>query len=188
MAPRPRPPRRVAARLATALALAGALAGCRAGEAAPPAVRAGDAAPAPWAEAEGVTVGWVFRVEDGLACVTPSEALRHLAARHGDRLRLSAVYVGESGGLVESLLRRERLRPEVVAMERAAYNEAFGASPLPALYVIERGRIVAAWPGVGASVRPAGGGATTLENVVNRLMAEPRETDNARTLSSGDAT
>ena len=146
-------PRRVLIRFAVAAAALLAACGChRGGEAG--ALRAGEPAPGALPRAETQLV-WLIGVEDGLACAAPARELRALKSRLGARMQLTVVVVGDSDGLIEGVVRRERLDASLLQMDRDTFREQFRGTPVPALVLVRGGRVAQVWS-YSASVRPAG--------------------------------
>lgn len=88
-----------------------------------------------------VTIAWAFRVDDLFSCSNSALTLRHVKARFGERVNLVAVAVGDDPGLVDSYMRQQRLKPEVVRVDRGAYESLLGHAPLPSIHLITNGQI-----------------------------------------------
>jgi hypothetical protein len=106
----------------------------------------GSEVPELWSEPVGsvVLIGWAFRTEDCLSCVTPAAAFRQIGRKYGSRVKIAALAVGEEPEVVKSFLRRERLDVDLAHVNVATYRTLFGSSPLPAIYVAVDGVVVAA--------------------------------------------
>ncbi len=128
------------------IAAAALATGCARGAPVPP-LAVGDPSPELLAGGPGVHVAWLVREDDLLGCRTRARELRALGARHPSRMRLTMVVVGESTGLAEGFIRRERLAATLRTAAARTYRDQLGATPLPALLVIEDGRVRALWSG-----------------------------------------
>jgi hypothetical protein len=128
------------------IAAAALAAGCARGAPAPP-LAVGDPSPELLAGGPGVHVVWLVREGDLLGCRTRARELRALGARHPSGIRLTMVVVGESTGLAEGFIRRERMDATLRTAADRAYRDQLGATPLPALLVIDAGRVSALWSG-----------------------------------------
>jgi hypothetical protein len=83
-------------------------------------------------------VVWVIRPENLLTHETPARELRHLGARYGSRLR-TFVVVSSHRSLVESFLRRERLRnADVREFDPDSFARLY-VRGRPAIHVMIRG-------------------------------------------------
>lgn len=138
-----------AARLIAALATALLGAGCASD---PPArvLAPGDPLPEAWLVApgadlrEGTAVVWVFRSEDCLSCPDVDYPLRRLQARHGTEIPFVAVHVGgrHRESLAASFFRERRVAVRrAVTLDPRDFRREFGDPPLPALYVVEGGKV-----------------------------------------------
>lgn len=159
------------------LALTGAalaFAGCW--EKTPGRLRAGDAAPVNALAAGGTTaapimVAWAMRSADCLSCRTPAPTFRHIARRFGSDVDLVVVSVGEHPELVEGYLRSERLGGvRTVHLDSMAYAREFGASRLPAVYVISGDSVRHAWSSTNDVTAATGGSVPTLVKVLDSLV------------------
>jgi hypothetical protein len=109
-----------------------------------PALAAGDALPVDPAltRGDGVTLAWVFRSRDYLTCAAPAAELRRVQRAYGADVRIVAVAVGgDHRDWLTAFFRRERVDARAVFLDDAEYPERFGASPLPAMYLLRGGRI-----------------------------------------------
>lgn len=108
---------------------------------------AGDLAPVFWEAPESVdaVLGWVFSAEECLSCYTPAAELRRIQAEYGSRVRLSGVAVDVPPDYAEKFFRVQRLNGSITHLSRGEYQRLFGATPLPAMYVVQGGRIIEAW-------------------------------------------
>jgi hypothetical protein len=92
---------------------------------------------------------WVLQPADCIACQSPSRRLRTLQRALRSELDLVAVVVGgdavADSTFVASCLRQERLAAPVHHLSTAAYQNAFGDAPIPALYLVRDGRVVDIW-------------------------------------------
>jgi hypothetical protein len=76
------------------------------GERAPVAI---SAIPRSAEELPMVSIQWVLRVEDLIACETAAPAMRRAFHQYGERLRITTYLIGRDTALARSFLRRERL-------------------------------------------------------------------------------
>jgi len=114
-------------------------------------------------------VAWIVRGEDYLGCQTSAGDLRGLQRRHGNAIRLSVLYVGESPEWVRAFVRRERIAAEIHALRRSEFRARFGRLRLPAFYVTDGARVVArveSPDGLG----PAGDARARLEAAITRVL------------------
>lgn len=120
------------------------------------------------------TIVWVFREDDILSCSNDALAIRHALLRFPSRVKLIALPVGDDDGLVESFLRRERLRGDVRRLSSSSLAAAVGPTDLPAVFVITDRQIREAssdttWAdGVSRGKRP-------LEAVIAELLDQRSE-------------
>ena len=90
-----------------------------------------------------VVLAWVFRTGDYLSCAAPILELRRAQHALGPKVRIAAVVVGAERhrGWVPAFFRRERVSAEVAYVDVDEYRRVLGASPLPALYLVQGGTI-----------------------------------------------
>ena len=135
-------------------------------------LRTGTAAPAAVARTTGPAILWVIRDADVLACRTPAREMRALQASYGDRLRIAVVAVGDRPRLVPGFIREERLAAELVPVSGSVFRREFGRVVLPAVVVVNGGRVVGVWDGSRATSEAVRTGRRVRAAVVLRQLLD----------------
>lgn len=91
-------------------------------------------------------VGWVFGAGNLLTCESMAREIRRLQNEVGSQVRISAVAVDTDSVLATSFLRKERVDADLVRIGSSEYRAAFGSAPIPRLYVIRGGTVIASLP------------------------------------------
>lgn len=148
--------------LATAVVLA---AGCTT----PRALRPGDPAPR-WradAGASGTELLWLLRDRDVYACRSAAFALRRLGAAGLD-LHLRVIGVGSDGRLIEDFVRSQRIRADLASLNASEYRRHFGATDLPALVLVQNGRVTHVWASAAGVIAATDGEVTEIQRAVGK--------------------
>ena len=83
-------------------------------------------------EGPALSVTWVFSASDLLACEPPTNLLRSLQSRLGDRVRVSALFVGdEPESFPRTFLRNERLPVAVRQIGHDEFRRLYPGRELP---------------------------------------------------------
>lgn len=134
--------------VALALIAAVGLASCRSTTAADHALAPGSRAPPALAGPPGaIRVIWVFSGADLLRCRNSARELRHVDARFGLAVELTAIAVDASEHDVRSFLRAQRV-PASVRHLRKSEAVAVRGIRWPAVYVVQGNIVKAAYLGV----------------------------------------